>query len=182
MTPPPHELAPEGAVPDLLGDGLTVLFCGINPGRRSGATGYHFAGPGNRFWRVLHRAGFTDRELRPDETDALLDAGFGITNLVPRTTASAKELRPDEFAGSAERLRGIVAMHRPAVVAVLGIGAYRQAFARDAQIGRQPGTPTGAVTHVLPNPSGLQARYSLDALVELFRATRIEAEAVLRRP
>jgi G:T/U-mismatch repair DNA glycosylase len=61
-------------------------------------------------------------------------------------------------------------------------GAYRQAFARDAQIGRQPGTPTGAVTHVLPNPSGLQARYSLDALVELFRATRIEAEAVLRRP
>jgi TDG/mug DNA glycosylase family protein len=155
-------------VPDLLGPQLMVLFCGINPGRYSGATGYHFAGPGNRFWKVLHQAGFTDRELRPDESRELSDLGIGITNLVKRTTASASELSRSDYAGGADRLRQVVAEHHPVVVAVLGIGAYRHAFDPKAMFGRQPGKPTGAVTFVLPNPSGLQARYQLEDLVAMF--------------
>src|ERR1041384_5031579 len=82
---------------DLIDHDLKVLFCGINPGLWSGATGYHFARPGNRFWPTLHRAGFTPRQLRPDETDALADLGIGITNLVNRTTAAAAELSTGEL-------------------------------------------------------------------------------------
>jgi TDG/mug DNA glycosylase family protein len=145
-----------------------VLFCGINPGRYSGATGYHFAGPGNRFWKALHLAGFTDRELRPEESGLLPDLGIGITNLVPRTTATAAELRRADYVGGADRLRLLVATHRPAVVAILGIGAYRLAFSPKADLGRQVGEPTGAPTFVLPNPSGLQARYQLGDLVTMF--------------
>jgi TDG/mug DNA glycosylase family protein len=158
----------ERTVPDLVGPGLTVLFCGINPGRYSGATGFHFAGPGNRFWKVLYQAGFTDRELRPDESGALPGLGIGITNLVARTTASASELDRADYAGGAERLRQLVAERRPSVVAILGIGAYRLAFDPKASLGRQVGDPTGAVTFVLPNPSGLQARYQLEDLVAMF--------------
>lgn len=158
----------DATVPDLVGPGLVVLFCGINPGRYSGATGYHFAGPGNRFWKVLHRAGFTDRELRPDESGELVDLGIGITNLVARTTASAAELDRTDYDGGAARLRTLVAEYQPAVVAILGIGAYRHAFDPKATLGRQPGEPTGVATFVLPNPSGLQARYQLEDLVLMF--------------
>jgi TDG/mug DNA glycosylase family protein len=156
-----------GGVPDLLGPDLAVLFCGINPGRYSGATGYHFAGPGNRFWQVLHRSGFTPRTLRPDESGELPARGIGITNLVARTTATAAELTRAEVIAGADRLCSLVAEHRPLAVVVLGVGAYRTAFDRKAQLGRQPGEPTGAPTYVLPNPSGLQARYGLDEITAL---------------
>src|SRR3954468_19339995 len=82
-------------VPDLIRSGLRVLFCGINPGLYSAATGHHFARPRNRFWPALHAAGFTERLLKPWEEQLLLDDGIGITNLVPRTTATAAELRPE---------------------------------------------------------------------------------------
>jgi TDG/mug DNA glycosylase family protein len=155
-------------VPDLVSDDLVVLFCGINPGRYSGMTGNHFAGPGNRFWRVLHLAGFTATELRPDQGATLLASGIGITNLVARTTATAAEIGREEYAGGADHLRRVVATSSASVVAVLGIGAYRLAFDRRAALGRQPGFPSGAVTFALPNPSGLQARYQLVDLVEMF--------------
>src|SRR5690349_11479185 len=86
------EAARDRTIADVVGPGLRVLFCGINPGLWSGATGFHFARPGNRFWKVLHLAGFTDRQLRPDENRELLAAGLGITNLVHRTTAAESEL------------------------------------------------------------------------------------------
>jgi len=145
-----------------------VLFCGINPGLYSAATGFHFARPGNRFWPVLHRSGFTPRQLRPDEQWELLDLGLGITNVVPRASARADELGADELREGARRLESLVREQRPRVLAVLGISAYRAAFGRPkAVVGEQePGL------WVLPNPSGLNAHYQLPALVEEFRRLR----------
>src|SRR5947208_10352013 len=125
-------------VPDVIGAELKVLFCGINPGLYSGAVGHRFARPGNRFWPVLHRAGFTARLLAPWEERALLDSGYGITNLVARATATAAELEREEFRAGARRLAGKVKRYRPQWVAVVGIGAYRAAFGRPtARIGPQ---------------------------------------------
>ncbi len=160
-------------IPDTVAPGLRYLFVGINPGLYSGATGHHFARPGNRFWPTLHRAGFTPRQLRPDETDELLELGIGITNLVNRTTATAAELGRDELRAGGGRLTKTVATYRPRTVAVLGVTAYRAAFDRPkAVVGRQPEAVAGSDLWLLPNPSGLNAHYQLPALVELFRQFR----------
>ncbi len=173
--PTKEELAAAGGrrIPDVIAPGLRVLFCGINPGLYSGAVGHHFARPGNRFWKVLHRAGFTDRELSPSDDRKLLDRSLGITNLVSRTTAAAAELDPAELRRGASRLARKVDRYRPRFVAFAGMGAYRTAFRRpDAAVGRQPETLSGAAIWLLPNPSGAQAAYQLDDLVREFRALR----------
>jgi TDG/mug DNA glycosylase family protein len=122
---------------------------------------------------VLHRSGFTDRELSPFEDRELIDVGIGITNLVSRTTASAAELNGDELRRGAARLAGKVERYRPGFVAFAGMGAYRTAFRRPrAVIGRQPETLSDAVIWLLPNPSGAQAAYQLGDLVREFRALR----------
>ncbi len=160
-------------IPDVIAPGLRVLFCGINPGLYSGATGHHFARPGNRFWPALHGAGLTQRVLHPSEQRLLLKSGYGITNLVARTTAAADELTPLELAEGHRRLEAKARRFRPRVVAVLGIGAYRTAFARPrATLGRQLEELAGAVLWVLPNPSGLNANHQLPDLVALFRILR----------
>jgi len=164
-------------IPDVIAPGLRVLFCGINPGLYSGAVGHHFARPGNRFWKVLHRSGFTDHELSPFDDRELLDVGIGITNLVNRTTASAAELDPAELRRGASRLATKVVRYRPAFVAFAGMGAYRTAFRRPhATLGRQPETLRGAVIWLLPNPSGAQAAYQLDDMVREFRGLRRAAD------
>ena len=158
---------------DVLGARLRVLFCGINPGLYSAATGHHFARPGNRFWPALHAAGFTPRLLHPSEQRLLLKGGYGITNLVSRATATADELAPVEFVSGRRRLAAKLRRYRPASVAFLGVDAYRHAFGRPkVAIGRQPETFEGAEIWVLPNPSGLNANYQLAALARLFRALR----------
>ncbi|MFN8621931.1 MAG: G/U mismatch-specific DNA glycosylase [Chloroflexota bacterium] len=180
--PSPTELAAAAGrtIPDVLGDGLAVLFVGINPGLVSGATGHHFARPGNRFWPVLHAAGFTPRLLRPDEQDELPALGLGITNLVARTTATAAELTDEELRAGATRLAGVVAARRPRFVAFLGLTTYRVAFGRrDATVGEQPEPLEGARTWVLPNPSGLNAGWSRERLTEAYTALR---RAALPRP
>lgn len=160
-------------VRDLIRPGLKVLFCGINPGLYSGATGHHFARPGNRFWPALHRAGFTPRLISPFEERLLLDYGLGITNLVARATASADELSREEFRAGRRRLERKVRRYHPEWVAVVGIGAYRAAFDRPrAQAGRQPEQIQGSGLWVLPNPSGLNANHQLDDLVRAFAALR----------
>ena len=160
-------------VPDVIAPGLRVLFCGINPGLYSGATGHHFARPGNRFWPVLHAAGFTTRQLSPAEEHLLLLAGYGITNLVTRATATANELTPAELVAGQQRLAAMVAEYKPRIVAVLGIGAYRTAFARPhAVLGLQSETLAGCPLWLLPNPSGLNAHYQLADLAAAFRALR----------
>jgi double-stranded uracil-DNA glycosylase len=150
--------------------GLRVLFCGINPGLYSAATGHHFARPGNRFWPALHAAGFTPRQLHPSEKACLLELGYGLTNLVSRATASADELAPHEFVAGRRRLARKVRLLRPRIVAFLGLGAYRHAFGRpEARVGPQPQRFEGARLWVLPSPSGLNANYQTPALVKLFR-------------
>jgi TDG/mug DNA glycosylase family protein len=159
-----------------------VLFCGINPGLYSGATGHHFARPGNRFWRTLHLAGFTDHVLDPSEGELLLAAGIGITNLATRTTATADELTVDELRDGARRLEALARSASPAVVACLGISSYRTAFDRPAAtIGSQPAGLGLSRLWVLPNPSGLNAHYQLPALVALFAELR-QAVAAQARP
>ncbi|MFF2745109.1 G/U mismatch-specific DNA glycosylase [Kitasatospora sp. NPDC058048] len=182
MKPTAEQLlaAKDTTIPDISGPGLRVLFCGINPGLWSGATGHHFARPGNRFWPALHRSGFTGRQYRPDEQRELLALGLGITNVVPRTTAKADELTAEELREGGAALRARVLRLRPRVLAVLGIGAYRTAFGqRRAVPGRQPEGIGGTEVWVLPNPSGLNAHYTLDGLAEEFRRLR---EAVEDRP
>jgi double-stranded uracil-DNA glycosylase len=160
-------------VRDVIAPGLRVLFCGINPGLYSGATGHHFARPGNRFWPTLYQAGFTPRLLHPAEERELLVAGYGITNLVARATATADELTPDELIAGRQRLEAKAKRYQPQIVAVLGIGAYRTAFARKiVQLGKQPEQLSGATLWVLPNPSGLNAHYQLSDLAEHFRGLR----------
>lgn len=160
-------------VPDLIAPRLGVLFCGINPGLYSGATGHHFARPGNRFWPALRMAGFTDRLVRPWEERWLLEYGLGITNLVARATATAAELRPEELRAGRARLQRRVYRYRPKAVAVLGIGAYRLAFGRpQAVAGFQPELLGRAVLWVLPNPSGLNANHQLPDLARAFRELR----------
>lgn len=160
-------------VSDVIGPQLRVLFCGINPGLYSGATGHHFAGPGNRFWRALHGAGFTGRLLSPWEERDLLELGCGVTNLVAHASASADELGAAELVAGRRRLLSKVRRYAPACVAVLGVGAYRIAFARPtAALGRQPEMLGSAVLWLLPNPSGLNAHYQLAELVALFRELR----------
>jgi TDG/mug DNA glycosylase family protein len=178
--PTPADLAAATGrrVPDVIAPNLRVLFCGINPGLWSAAVGHHFARPGNRFWKALHLSGFTPRQLAPDEESELLRLDLGITNLVDRASATAADLRPDELRAGAERLAAKAAEVRPEVVAVLGVGAYRTAFARPkASVGPQPDPIAAARAWVLPNPSGLNAHYQLPALAEAFAALRAAGRA-----
>ena len=150
-----------------------MLFCGINPGLWSAATGHNFARPGNRFWPALYRSGFTPRQLRPDEQDDLLRYGLGITNLVARASARADELSPEELVAGGRVLVRKVRRVRPSCVAVLGVGAYRSAFGhRGAAVGPRDERLGGARVWVLPNPSGLNAHYTLDRLVAAFGELR----------
>lgn len=164
-------------IPDVIAPSLRVLFCGINPGLYSAATRHHFARPGNRFWPVLHRAGFTPRLLRPWEERELLGWRYGVTNLVRRATATAAELRKEEFEDGAKRLARKVKRYSPQWVAVVGIGAYRAAFGRPkAVIGPQPERIASARLWLLPQPSGLNANHQLPELTAAFRALRRATE------
>ena len=160
-------------VPDLIAPRLKVLFCGINPGLYSGATGHHFARPGNRFWPALFTSGFTKRLLAPWEEHLLLHRGYGITNLVARATATAAELTADELVAGRRRLARKVRRYAPRWVAIVGIGAYRLAFKRPhAMLGRQPERLGNAGLWLLPNPSGLNANHQPADLTRCFRELR----------
>jgi TDG/mug DNA glycosylase family protein len=165
-------------LPDVIAPNLRVLFCGINPGLYTAAVGHHFARPGNRFWPALHKSGFTERLVSPFDERELLKSGVGISNVVPFATASAAELTREDFVAGGRRLAAKVKRHRPKIVAILGVGAYRQAFDKPkAQIGAQPELIHDARVWVLPNPSGLNANYQLPELVKLFRQLRKAVDA-----
>ena len=165
--------ATERTIPDLMGPGLDVLFVGINPGLYSSATGLHFARPGNRFWKAIHGAGFTDRVLDPSEQDELLRAGLGITNLVARTTATAAELSNDELRAGVPILIAKLERWKPRSVAFLGISTYRVGFeSPKVTIGRQPIRLADSDVWVLPNPSGLNASWQLPRLIDAYRELR----------
>jgi TDG/mug DNA glycosylase family protein len=168
--------AADRTIDDVGGPGLRVLFAGINPGLWSAATGLHFARPGNRFWPALHRSGFTPRLLRPAEQDQLPALGLGITNVAPRATARADELTVAELVAGGAALAAKVAAWRPGWLAVVGVTAYRTAFGRPkAAMGPQPDRVGTAPVWVLPNPSGLNAHYTVDTLAAAFAELRAQA-------
>jgi TDG/mug DNA glycosylase family protein len=169
-------------IPDLVVPGLRVLFSGINPSLYSAATGHHFARPGNRFWPALHRSGFTPRLLHPSEQAELPALGLGITNVVARATARADELSTAELVAGGAVLAALADRWRPRFLAVLGVTAYRTAFARPrATIGPQPDEIAGVPVWVLPNPSGLNAHFQIGDLAAEFRRLR-HAVDVRARP
>ncbi|MEV7426470.1 G/U mismatch-specific DNA glycosylase [Streptomyces sp. NPDC091212] len=173
MTPEELEAARDRVLPDVVASGLRVLFCGINPGLMSAATGHHFARPGNRFWPVLHLSGFTPRQLRPAEQDELLTYGLGITNVAARATARADELSAEEFRAGGRILAAKVERLRPVWLAVVGITAYRTAFdEKRAVIGPQERTIGGTRIWALPNPSGLNAHWTAATMAEEFGRLR----------
>ncbi|MFG2475614.1 G/U mismatch-specific DNA glycosylase [Streptomyces fagopyri] len=169
-------------MPDVVADGLQVLFCGINPGLMTAATGHHFARPGNRFWPVLHLSGFTPRLLKPSEQDELLSYGLGITNVVARATARADELTPDEYREGGRLLGAKVERLRPRRLAVVGVTAYRSAFGESrATIGPQERRIGSSRVWVLPNPSGLNAHWTAATMAEEFGRLRSAVAGDLRR-
>lgn len=175
MSPTREELesARDRLLPDVVAPGLTVLFSGINPGLVSAWSGHHFARPGNRFWPALHRSGFTPRQLRPDEQEQLLELGLGITNVVARATARADELTSEELLAGGELLGRKVLALEPGWLAVVGVTAYRAAFAEPrARIGPQERRIGRTRVWVLPNPSGLNAHYTPATLAEEFARLR----------
>jgi double-stranded uracil-DNA glycosylase len=172
-------------LPDLIADGVRLLFVGINPGLRSVAVQGHFAPRGNRFYPALLRAGITDHlidasaGLSPRDRDYLLGRGVGITSLVTRATASAAELGPAELTKGARNLAGKVRRFRPRVVAILGVTAYRAAFSSPrAVLGRQPDDLEGAQVWVVPNPSGRNAHAPLDTLAAAYREVAVAAGVI----
>ncbi len=170
---------------DLIGPGLRLLFVGINPGLWTAAVNAHFARPGNRFWPALALAGITPRRidasrgLRAEDSELLIGLGVGISNLVPFATARADELTDAQLRASVASLTTLVRATRPKVVAVLGLTAYRQAFAdRKAQPGRQQSRLAGAELWVLPNPSGLNAHETPASLAAAYREAAIAAGVI----
>jgi TDG/mug DNA glycosylase family protein len=169
----------EQALDDLVGPDLRVLFCGINPGRLSGELGLHFARSGNRFWKLLCAGGFTESVLSPADQLILPALGVGITNLVARVTAAASELSTSELREGATLLKAKVEMLQPRCVAVLGLQAYRTAFLRPrAAIGPQSELLGGTLLWLLPNPSGLQARYQIPEMTDMYKALYVATEVI----
>lgn len=160
-------------VEDVIAPGLTVLFCGINPGLYTAAIGHHFGRPGNRFWPALYAGGFTPRLFDPSEKSELLKLDYGITNLVSRATLRADELTAKELVTGAKVVTKKVLKYKPRYLAVVGISSYRVAFDRPkAVVGPQAETIGETKLWVLPNPSGLNAHYRPKELAEVFGELR----------
>ncbi len=161
-------------IPDVIAPNLKVLFCGINPGLYTAATGFHFARPGNKFWKALFLSGFTPKLFDPSEQQKLLGLGFGITNMAARSSAAAADLNKEELRRGAKALTKKVKKYKPKVLAILGVSIYRLAFDKPgAKLGLQEGTIGVTKIWLLPNPSGLNANYSLEDFVSLFKQLKI---------
>ena len=157
------------AVPDVLGPDLDVVFCGINPGRVSDAARAHFANPRNDFWRLLHQAGFTPRQLEPAEQFELLRHGIGATNAAYRTTPGSSDLGRADFVGSAERLENLARKLRPRFIGFVGKEAYRGAFGDRPDLGLQQQQLGDTQLFVLPSTSPANAAVPYDERLRWFR-------------
>jgi TDG/mug DNA glycosylase family protein len=160
------------AVPDVLGPGLDVVFCGINPGFVSAAAAAHFANPRNDFWRLLHEAGFTPRLMRPDEQLDVLGFGVGLTNAAARTTRGSGDLRRADFAGAAERLERLALELKPHAIAFVGKEAYRGVFGERSELGLQERRLGETLLFVLPSTSPANAAAPWEERLGWFRELR----------
>lgn len=168
----------EKPLPDIVAPGLSVIFCGLNPGLSAAASGHHFVGRGNRFWRVLHLSGFTPDQIAPEQDASLLSHGLGITSVVQRPTAGVDDLAKSEFVAAAAGFEAWVRRHAPRYIAFLGKAAYAAMInRRSIPWGQQPDPFGGATAWVLPNPSGRNLAFSLDALVAAYGELRLSVEA-----
>ena len=163
---------------DVLDEHLAVIFCGINPGLKAAATGHHFMGRSNRFWRTLHLAGFTPHEVLPENDRTILQYQCGLTTVVERPTARADQLSADEFKAAAASFERKIARYAPRYVAFLGKAAY-SALSGQKQIawGLQPHTLGHAAVWVLPNPSGRNLGFTQAKLVEAYRHLKLALAA-----
>jgi TDG/mug DNA glycosylase family protein len=159
-------------VPDVLGHGLDVVFCGINPGHASAAAGAHFANPRNDFWRLLHAAAFTPRLYGPEEQFELLELGIGLTNAARRTTRGSGDLRRGDFIDAAARLERLARDLRPGVIAFVGKEAYRGAFSERPALGAQERRLRETALFVLPSTSPANAAVSWDERLDWFHRLR----------
>lgn len=156
---------------DVISTSLNIVFCGINPGMRSAAVGLHFANRSNRFWRVLHLAGFTDRQLEPEEARLLLDFGCGVTSAVARPTVSATDLSRADYLAAQPAFERRIAKYKPRYLAFLGKPACSVFLnQRDLSWGLQPTTLAGSAVWVLPSPSGLNRAFPIGKLTDAYRA------------
>ena len=168
----PEFPAEPSAVPDVLAPGLSAVFCGINPGRVSAAAAAHFANPRNDFWRLLHDAGFTPRQLAPAEQRELPAYGYGLTNAAFRTTPGSGDLRKPDFEGSAARLERVAAELRPLAIAFVGKEAYRGPFGERPEHGLQERRLADALLFVLPSTSPANAAVPYAERLRWFRELR----------
>ena len=165
---------PAKRLPDLLAENLDVVFCGINPALTAARSGHHFSSPSNRFWRVLHQAGFTPHLIPFEQDHTILAHGYGLTAAVERPTTQASDLARCEFRASAQSLERKVRHYRPRFLAFLGKPAFAAIFHKtQVAWGRQDVTFGGAQVWVLPNPSGLNRAFTLAALVSAYHELRI---------
>lgn len=174
---------PMTGLPDVIQPGLRVVFCGINPGLLAAETGHHFAGRGNRFWQVMHEAGFTPHRIAPQDSQDLLRHGCGLTTVVPRPTAREDQIDPAEYRAAADAFGRKITCYRLAFVAFLGKPAWAgMSGQREIAWGRQAMGFAGATTWVLPNPSGRNRAFTLEQLVEAYQNLHCAAFAELILP
>jgi TDG/mug DNA glycosylase family protein len=155
---------------------VRVLFVGINPGIRSSATGHHFAGVSNRFWKLLHESKLVPEPIGYLDDRRLPEWGYGITNLIPRPTPGIDTLRPTEYVAGEQTLRRKIRRVKPRVVVFVGVTLFRAVFKRRPgeviALGLQPERLEGARVFVLPNPSGRNANFSYGEMLAAFKALR----------
>jgi double-stranded uracil-DNA glycosylase len=169
--------------PDILGKGLDVVFCGINPATTAAAAGHNFSNANNRFWLVLHLAGFTDMRLRPQDERRLLDYRCGITAVVRRPTKSADEVSPQEFSQAGRGFELKMRRYAPRSIAFLGKRAISALIGTsDVPWGHLPTGYAGTMAWILPNPSGRNRSFSLEALVKAYSELRLALDQDADRP
>jgi TDG/mug DNA glycosylase family protein len=177
MNEPIEITAPPSGLAEILAPHLFVVFCGLNPALTAHRDGHNFSNRSNRFWRVLHLAGFTPRLLRAEEEREMLQYGLGLTSAVSRPTKSASELKKSDYVAAAPVLEEKIKRLAPTNLAFLGKAAYAAISLRaDIEWGRQPEAFAGASIWVLPNPSGLNRAFDLAKLTEHYRELKLAIE------
>lgn len=175
---PSQVTLPRKQLPDRVGPGIRILFVGINPGLRSAATGHHFAGYSNRFWKLLFESNLVPEPLTHQDDWRLPEWGLGLTNIIQRSSAGIDALKPREYVAGRKRLVATVKRYRPHAVALLGVTIYRTLFPEyrigRIRLGPQGKNLAGCPVFVLPNPSGRNAHYSYRTMLTAFRALRDE--------
>jgi TDG/mug DNA glycosylase family protein len=161
-------------LPDVVGRGMRLLVCGLNPSIYSADVGVGYARPGNRFWPAAIAAGLVTRDR--DAIDALTAHGVGLTDLVKRATVGADELSVAEYRHGLERLDALCRWLEPAAVCFVGLAGWRAAVDRKAVAGEQPRDVGGRPAYVMPSTSGLNARVPAAALAEHLRAAMALAD------